>query len=188
MLAGAMSANLFLLLVLYYLLKGVREPLVLVSGAELKPYAAALQAVVLAVFVPVYAWLASRLTRMRLIAATLAFFVVNVARFQRGEVQGETGDRHIFCEIWRHSGRRRRLRGNDVAAAQRTGVCHRERRGDSALAGGASVRLVTVCGPLRRRPRHRGVALTWAWRRPKSAERAKGRCLCLVRLYDDRAR
>ncbi len=36
-LAAAMSANLFLLLVLYYLLKTVRGPLVLVSGAEVRP-------------------------------------------------------------------------------------------------------------------------------------------------------
>jgi hypothetical protein len=258
--AGAMSANLFLLLVLYYLLKGVREPLVLVSGAELKPNAAALQAVVLAAFVPVYAWLASRLTRMRLIATTLAFFVVNVARFHvgvtaempfigvafftwvgifslvaiaqfcsyandvygreegerlfpviaidvaagspvgarvaqllfragaeptrmlqlaavlllvhlaiyvvierldqargeldrlfadehrppaslaaddpRGEVQGEQAIDTFFVRSGDMVAAGVVFAGNDVAAAQRTGVCHRERRGDSALAGG----------------------------------------------------
>ena len=58
-------ANLFILLVAYYVLKTVREPLILASGgAELKSYAAAFQAAALVLFVPVYSWLGSRLDRV----------------------------------------------------------------------------------------------------------------------------
>lgn len=50
------------LLVAYYILKTVREPLILATGgAELKSYAAAGQAAVLLIYVPFYGWLASRL-------------------------------------------------------------------------------------------------------------------------------
>lgn len=43
-----MSLNVFLLLVAYYVLKTVREPLILMAGgAELKSYAAAAQALTL---------------------------------------------------------------------------------------------------------------------------------------------
>lgn len=61
------SANLFVLLLAYYVLKTVREPMVLASGsAELKAYAAAGQALVLAVVVPLYATAMARLDRRRL--------------------------------------------------------------------------------------------------------------------------
>ena len=54
--------NIFLLLVSYYVLKTVREPLILNSGgAELKSYAAAGQAALLVFYVPAYSWLANRL-------------------------------------------------------------------------------------------------------------------------------
>jgi len=59
-----MLLNIFLLLVGYYVLKTVREPLILIAGgAELKSYAAAAQALTLIVYVPVYGWLASKLPR-----------------------------------------------------------------------------------------------------------------------------
>ena len=68
--------NIFILLVAYYILKTVREPLVLAEGrAELKSYAAAVQAVVLIVYVPVYAWVASKLSREKLILTVILFFV-----------------------------------------------------------------------------------------------------------------
>lgn len=61
------SANLFVLLLAYYVLKTVREPMVLASGsAELKAYAAAGQAIVLAVAVPLYALAMARLNRRNL--------------------------------------------------------------------------------------------------------------------------
>ena len=52
-----MALNVFLLLVAYYILKTVREPLILATGgAELKSYAAAFQALTLIAYVPLYGW------------------------------------------------------------------------------------------------------------------------------------
>jgi AAA family ATP:ADP antiporter len=71
-----MFLNIFVLLVAYYILKTVREPLILTAGgAELKSYAAALQAVVLMGYVPLYGWVASTLPRQKLILAVILFFV-----------------------------------------------------------------------------------------------------------------
>jgi len=73
--AVVMLMSVFLLLVGYYVLKTVREPLVLVTGgAELKSYAAAGQALTLIFFVPLYSWLASRVDRLKLIVFVLLFF------------------------------------------------------------------------------------------------------------------
>jgi ATP:ADP antiporter, AAA family len=63
-----MFLNIFTLLVAYYVLKTVREPLILVTGgAELKSYAAAAQAATLLLYVPLYGALASRLPVNRLV-------------------------------------------------------------------------------------------------------------------------
>jgi len=71
-----MFLNVFLLLVAYYILKTVREPLILQGGgAELKTYAGAVQALTLVLYVPLYGWVASRLPRQRLIVAVVLFFV-----------------------------------------------------------------------------------------------------------------
>ena len=77
-----MLASLLLLMIAYYLLKTVREPLVLASGgAELKSYAAGLQAVLLIAFVPAYAWLTRRVGRRGLIIGLVGFFFVNLQLF-----------------------------------------------------------------------------------------------------------
>jgi AAA family ATP:ADP antiporter len=77
--------NLFLLLVGYYVLKTVREPLILATGgAEMKAYASAGQAVTLMAFVPLYSWLASRVDRLKLIVSLLAFFIVVIELFVLG--------------------------------------------------------------------------------------------------------
>jgi AAA family ATP:ADP antiporter len=77
-----MFLNIFLLLVAYYVLKTVREPLILTrGGAELKSYAAAAQALALLFYVPAYGWLATRLPRERLIVAVVLFFVVCIQFF-----------------------------------------------------------------------------------------------------------
>jgi AAA family ATP:ADP antiporter len=74
--------DVFLLLVAYYLLKTVREPLILEGGGvELKNYATACQAVALMAFVPAYASLTKRLKRMTLITVTLIFFASNLVLF-----------------------------------------------------------------------------------------------------------
>lgn len=71
-----MFSTVFVLLVSYYILKTVREPLILVAGgAKLKSYAAAAQAATLIFYVPLYAWVASRLPRRKLIVAVILFFV-----------------------------------------------------------------------------------------------------------------
>jgi AAA family ATP:ADP antiporter len=74
--------NLFVLLFTYYLLKTVREPLILATGgAEMKSYGAAFQAAALVAFVPAYGWISSRLNRARLIVAMVLFFAATVEVF-----------------------------------------------------------------------------------------------------------
>jgi AAA family ATP:ADP antiporter len=89
-----MLVNVFLILVSYYVIKTVREPLVLgaeVPGflralgihgaAEVKTFAAAGQALVLMAFVPAYSWFASRVDRMNLIVGVTLFFAANILAF-----------------------------------------------------------------------------------------------------------
>jgi len=77
-----MFLNVFLLLVAYYILKTVREPLILQGGgAELKTYAGAVQALTLVFYVPLYGWVASRLPRQRLIVAVVLFFAACLEAF-----------------------------------------------------------------------------------------------------------
>jgi len=77
-----LMTDVFLLLVAYYLLKTVREPLILEGGGvELKNYATACQAVALMAFIPAYAALTKRLKRMTLITVTLIFFASNLVLF-----------------------------------------------------------------------------------------------------------
>jgi AAA family ATP:ADP antiporter len=83
-----LAANLFLILTAYYVLKPVREALILGHGSpELKSYLSAIQVAVLAVVVPMYGRLVSQLPRRRLInivnfifiGCLLAFFVLGRA-------------------------------------------------------------------------------------------------------------
>jgi AAA family ATP:ADP antiporter len=76
-----MFLNLFLLLLGYYVLRTVREPLILASGAEVKSYASAGQALTLIGFVPLYSWFSSKVDRMKLILGFILFFVVNIEMF-----------------------------------------------------------------------------------------------------------
>ena len=73
----------FLILTAYYLMKPVREVLILDQphGAELKSYAYAAQAVLLLVIVPLYGALATRLSRQRLINVVTLFFIVCLPLF-----------------------------------------------------------------------------------------------------------
>lgn len=71
-----LSLNVFLLLSAYYVIKPVREALILAleSGAEYKAYMSGVIAVALAFAVPLYARLVDRLPRLRLVVmVTLAF-------------------------------------------------------------------------------------------------------------------
>jgi len=89
--AVLLLVNLFLLLVGYYVLKTVREPLILATGgAEMKAYASAGQALTLMGFVPVYGWLASRVDRLKLIVSLIVFFMVCIELFYLGARFGVT--------------------------------------------------------------------------------------------------
>ena len=72
-----LTLNVFLILTAYYVMKPVREALILdqPGGAELKSYAYAAQALLLVVLVPLYGSLATRLPRRRLINSVTAFFI-----------------------------------------------------------------------------------------------------------------
>ena len=72
----------FLLLTAYYLLKTVREPLILLQGgAEVKLYARAAQAVLMVGVVHVYGEVARRVGRMRLLGIVFLFFTSNLGLF-----------------------------------------------------------------------------------------------------------
>jgi AAA family ATP:ADP antiporter len=79
----ALALNIFLILTAYYLIKPVREALILseTGGAELKSYAAAGQALLLLVAVPAYGWLAGRVPRMQLIDSVTVFFALCLVTF-----------------------------------------------------------------------------------------------------------
>ena len=81
--ALALAANVFLILTAYYLIKPVREALILseAGGAELKSYASAGQALLLLIAVPAYGWLAGHVDRMRLIDSVSVFFAACLVAF-----------------------------------------------------------------------------------------------------------
>jgi AAA family ATP:ADP antiporter len=77
-----LAVNVFLLLTAYYFIKPLREALILdESGAEIKSYASALQALILLGAVPAYGALAGRLSRRRLINGVTLFFAACLVVF-----------------------------------------------------------------------------------------------------------
>jgi ATP:ADP antiporter, AAA family len=81
-LVSLMTLTAFLLLTAYYLLKTVREPMILLEGgAEVKLYARAGQAVIMAVFVHFYGELARKVGRTKLLLIVFSFFVSNLVVF-----------------------------------------------------------------------------------------------------------
>lgn len=76
-----LTANLFLLLGSYYIIKTLRESEILskgmlgLSGAELKAYATAGQAMLLLAVVPAYGFLASKVNRIKLVNITTLVFM-----------------------------------------------------------------------------------------------------------------
>jgi ATP:ADP antiporter, AAA family len=75
--------NVFLLLAAYYLLKTIREPLILSipGGAEVKSYSAAATAALLILIVPLYSAVASRVSRVKLINGVTLFFIACLIAF-----------------------------------------------------------------------------------------------------------
>jgi len=78
-----MALNIFLLLTCYYIIKPVREALILSvpGGAEIKSYASAGQVILLLFFIPAYSAFANRVNRIRLIAWVTAFFIACLIGF-----------------------------------------------------------------------------------------------------------
>ncbi len=71
-----LAVNSFTLLACYYLLKVIREPLILLGGgADLKSYASSGQAILLLGVVPAFSWLASKVTRIRLMTTMQIIFM-----------------------------------------------------------------------------------------------------------------
>ena len=69
----------FLILVAYYILKTLREPLLLVdASAEMKSYAYAMIAALLIVIIPAYGWVFRRTRRSQLTRFVTGFFVINL--------------------------------------------------------------------------------------------------------------
>jgi AAA family ATP:ADP antiporter len=110
--AVTMLVNIFLILVSYYIIKTVREPLILTTDvpewlkalgiagpAEVKTYAAAGQALVLMGFVPAYSAFASRVDRMKLVYGVTAFFVANILLFALA-VHAEVDHIGVFYYVW----------------------------------------------------------------------------------------
>jgi AAA family ATP:ADP antiporter len=77
-----LTVNLFLLMTAYYMIKPVRESLILGNaGPEVKSYAGAAGALVFLLLVPIYGKAASRLNRLQLINGITAFFASNLVIF-----------------------------------------------------------------------------------------------------------
>ncbi|MEO8099299.1 MAG: Npt1/Npt2 family nucleotide transporter [Acidobacteriota bacterium] len=94
-----LGLNVFLLMLAYYLLKTVRDALILAEqGAEIKSYSSAFQAVLFLGIVPAYAAFASRVNRIRLITWVTFFFISNLLLFA---AFGKSGVREgIVFFVW----------------------------------------------------------------------------------------
>jgi AAA family ATP:ADP antiporter len=77
-----MFFNLLALFVSYYIIRTVRDAVILATGgAAVQSYASAAMAIVLLGFVPAYSWFASRANRAKLIFGVTIFFVLNLEAF-----------------------------------------------------------------------------------------------------------
>jgi AAA family ATP:ADP antiporter len=81
-LVGLFFANLFLLLTAYYILKVIREPLILLGGSAVKrSYARGLQAGLLVFLIPTYSLVANKVEPDRLVKWIMGVFVASLAIF-----------------------------------------------------------------------------------------------------------
>ncbi len=77
-----LAVNAFNMMALYYILKPIREALILSeAGAEVKSYASAAQAILFIFLVPLYGAFASRVNRVWLLSGMTLFFIGNLALF-----------------------------------------------------------------------------------------------------------
>ena len=71
-----LTLNVFVLLTCYYVLKVLREPMILLGGgAELKAYASAGQTLLLLAVIPAFGWLSSKVSRVRLLTTIQVIFI-----------------------------------------------------------------------------------------------------------------
>jgi AAA family ATP:ADP antiporter len=79
----ALTLNVFLLLTAYYIIKPVREALILTleGGAEYKAYSSGAIAIVLLGAVPIYGWFVDRLPRLKLVVGVTLFFASHLVLF-----------------------------------------------------------------------------------------------------------
>ena len=91
--AFLLMVNIFILFAAYYIIKPVREALILSgAGAEIKSYAGAIQALLFLLIVPLYSAFASRTSRIRLVNGVIAFAISNLAIFYfLGKMQLDIG-------------------------------------------------------------------------------------------------
>ena len=74
--------NAFIMMLLYYILKPVREGLIISGfGAVIKSYSSAAQALLFVFVVPLYGAFASRVNRVRLLSGMTLFFISNLVLF-----------------------------------------------------------------------------------------------------------
>ena len=100
-----LTANIFVILACYYLLRSARQGLILTegapfgwSGAQVAAYSSAGMALVLLGAVPLYGWLGTRVPRMPLITITTLFFASNLVLFY---LAGRAGVREaVAFYIW----------------------------------------------------------------------------------------
>src|SRR5258706_1305086 len=91
--------NVFLLLFAYYLLKTVRESLILTEGgAYVKAYSSAGQAALLMALVPLYGFVGAKVIRIKLIVGLMLFFVTNLALFYLAGLSG--AQEGVVFYIW----------------------------------------------------------------------------------------
>lgn len=103
MVAAQLCLQAFVIMLAYYLLKVIREPMILADGsAELKAYSTAAQAILLMLIVPVFARLyqqvGNRAGKHHLLRNTLAFFILNLVCF--GIAYGSGWRIAIIFYIW----------------------------------------------------------------------------------------
>jgi AAA family ATP:ADP antiporter len=79
---GILALQAFTLMVAYYLIRPVREALILTEGtAEIRSYAVGAQAILLLVILPAYGQLVARVGTHRIFGFVMAFFALNLAAF-----------------------------------------------------------------------------------------------------------
>ena len=91
---GILALQAFTLMVAYYLIRPVREALILTEGtAELRSYAVGVQALLLILILPVYGQLVHRCVSNRVFQFVMAFFALNLVAFS---LAGHAGMRFSF--------------------------------------------------------------------------------------------